>query len=101
VEDTALDDKGKPWLVIKPNSSDSINLLLAKASGEAQLEQIGYQSAGRVFLFLETDDLARDYQNYTQLGVKFIRKPQKYDYGEAGVFEGLYGNLMDLTQYKK
>lgn len=101
LEDTALNDQGKRWVVIKPYESNGMNLLLAKASGEAQLNQIGYQAGGRVFLFLETDDLDRDYQNYTKLDVKFIRKPQEYDYGKVAVFEDLYGNLWDLIQYHK
>lgn len=101
VEDTALNDQGKRWVVIKPNGSTGMNLLLAKASGEAQINQVGYQTGGRVFLFLETDDLDRDHKNYTVLGVKFTRKPQQYDYGKVAVFEDLYGNLWDLIQYKK
>lgn len=101
IEDTALDDQGKRWVVIKPYESNGMNLLLAKASGDAQLKQVGCQTGGRVFLFLETDDLERDYQNYTKLDVKFIRQPQEYDYGKVAVFEDLYGNLWDLIQYFK
>jgi catechol 2,3-dioxygenase-like lactoylglutathione lyase family enzyme len=101
VEDTALNNQGKRWVVIKPHGSNGMNLLLAKASGDAQSKQIGDQTGGRVFLFLETDYLDRDYQNYTKLGVKFIRKPQEHDYGKVAVFEDLYGNLWDLIQHHK
>lgn len=101
VEDTALNNQGKRWVVVKPYRSDGFNLLLAKAAGETQSKQIGHQTGGRVFLFLETDDLDRDHQNYSELGVKFIRQPQEHDYGKVAVFEDLYGNLWDLIQYYK
>jgi catechol 2,3-dioxygenase-like lactoylglutathione lyase family enzyme len=101
VEDTTLNTQGKRWVVIKPNGSAGMNLLLAKASSEAQLNQVGYQTGGRVFLFIETDDLDRDTQNYISLGVKFTRQPQQHEYGKVAVFEDLYGNLVDLIQYQQ
>jgi len=36
------------------------SLLLARAANDRQSAAIGEQSGGRVFLFLETDDFARD-----------------------------------------
>jgi catechol 2,3-dioxygenase-like lactoylglutathione lyase family enzyme len=59
VEDPTLDDRGKRWVAIKPNGSSGLNLLVEKASGEAQSKQIGHQTGGRVFFFLQTDDLAQ------------------------------------------
>lgn len=53
---------------------------------------------GRVFLFLYTDDFARDYQRYVQQGVRFVRAPKREPYGTVAVFEDLYGNLWDLLQ---
>ncbi|MFT6094888.1 MAG: catechol 2,3-dioxygenase-like lactoylglutathione lyase family enzyme [Pseudohongiellaceae bacterium] len=40
VEDTSLADERKCWLIIAPSGSRSVNPLLAKASGEAQLKLI-------------------------------------------------------------
>ena len=31
-------------------------------------------------------------------GIKFVRKPQKMDYGMVAVFEDLYGNMWDLLE---
>ena len=31
-------------------------------------------------------------------GIKFVRPPQKQDYGTVAVFKDLYGNLWDLLQ---
>ena len=62
-EDTALTD-GKRWVVVAPHGAAN-GLLLARAVGDRQCEAIGDQSGGRVFLFLGTDDFARDHLAYT------------------------------------
>jgi len=69
-EDTGLGD-GKRWVVVAPHGAAS-GLLLARAVGDRQRDAIGDQSGGRVFLFLQTDDFARDHLAYTQRGVRFI-----------------------------
>ena len=51
-----------------------------------------------MFLFLYTDDFARDYRNYKAKGVTFIREPRSEPYGTVAVFQDLYGNLWDLVQ---
>jgi len=75
-------------------------LLLAKAKNEAELASVGNQTGGRVFLFVETDDLARDYEALSARGVEFVRPPTEADFGSAAVFKDLYGNLFDLIQRK-
>ncbi len=62
-DDTALTD-GKRWVVVAPHGAAS-GLLLARAIGDRQRRAVGDQSGGRVFLFLETDDFARDHLAYT------------------------------------
>jgi catechol 2,3-dioxygenase-like lactoylglutathione lyase family enzyme len=54
--------------------------------------------AGRVFLFLHTDDFWRDYNAIREKGVKFIREPKEEEYGTVAVFEDLYGNKWDLLE---
>lgn len=76
-------------------------LLLAKASKPKQKSFIGNQTGGRVFLFLNTDDFWRDYNEMISLGIKFVREPKVAPYGTVAVFEDLYGNLWDLVQLKK
>lgn len=95
-EDTRLAD-GKRWVVVAPHGSAS-GLLLARAVGDRQRQAIGDQSGGRVFLFLETDDFARDHLAYTQRGVRFVETPRHEPYGTVAVFEDLYGNRWDLIE---
>lgn len=95
-EDTQLGD-GKRWVVIAPRGAAS-GLLLARAVGERQRNAIGDQSGGRVFLFLETDDFARDHLAYTHRGVRFVEEPRHEPYGIVAVFEDLYGNRWDLIE---
>jgi uncharacterized glyoxalase superfamily protein PhnB len=59
---------------------------------------VGNQAGGRVFLFLNTDDFWRDYNEMVASGIKFIRPPKEESYGTVAVFEDLYGNLWDLLQ---
>jgi catechol 2,3-dioxygenase-like lactoylglutathione lyase family enzyme len=97
VEDTLL-ATGKRWLVIAPPGSRSTSLLLARADNPEQVQLIGKQAAGRVFLFLHTDDFSRDYQLMQASDVKFLETPRRESYGTVAVFEDLYGNKWDLLQ---
>lgn len=97
VEDTALGE-GKRWVRVRPAGSAGACLLLAKAVGEAQVASIGNQTGGRVFLFLETDDLARDHAELVAKGVTFVREPREEAYGGVAVFCDRYGNLWDLIE---
>lgn len=95
-EDTPLGD-GKRWVVVAPHGAMS-GLLLARAVGERQRNAVGDQSGGRVFLFLETDDFARDHLTYKQRGVRFVEEARHEPYGIVAVFEDLYGNRWDLIE---
>jgi catechol 2,3-dioxygenase-like lactoylglutathione lyase family enzyme len=98
IEDTYLAAQNKRWVVIAPPGSNGTQLLLAKAAGEAQLQRIGDQTGGRVFLFLHTDDFCRDFEALRAKGVEFVREPRTESYGTVAVFRDLYGNLWDLLQ---
>jgi hypothetical protein len=49
-----------------------------------------------VFLFLHTDDFARDHAAWRARGVRFVEAPREEAYGTVAVFEDLYGNRWDL-----
>ena len=95
-EDRAL-SPSKRWVVVAPGD-DGQGLLLAKAADPRQAQAVGDQSGGRVFLFLETDDFARDHAEYLRRGVRFVEEPRHEAYGTVAVFEDLYGNRWDLLQ---
>ena len=99
VEDTVL-SATKRWVVVAPSDSKSCCLLLAKAANEEQESRVGNQTGGRVFLFLHTDDIRRDYERMLKENIRFIRTPTEEEYGTVAVFEDLYGNLWDLIQRK-
>jgi len=96
IEDTDMGG-GKRWVVVRPPGSSDAGLLLAQAVGE-QARVVGDQAGGRVFLFLETDDFARDWGRMTAAGVRFLEAPRHEPYGSVAVFEDLYGNRWDLIQ---
>lgn len=100
IEDSDMGD-GKRWVVVSPKNSSGTKLLLAKAKNEKQNAAIGNQCGGRVFLFLETDDFARDYQRMSDYGVAFCEQPRDEVYGKVVVFEDLYGNKWDLIERKR
>jgi uncharacterized glyoxalase superfamily protein PhnB len=102
LEDTAL-DKNKRWVVVTPvsGSIQGAALVLAVADTSTQRQAIGQQTGGRVSFFLATDDFWRDYNRYTEAGVKFIRQPEESEYGTVAVFEDLYGNPWDLIAHSK
>lgn len=91
---------GKRWVVVVAGERGA-RLLLAKASGEEQAARVGDQAAGRVFLFLETDDFARDHAAMVAAGVDFREEPRREAYGTVAVFADLYGNLWDLIEPRR
>jgi len=101
VEDSYQPEQDKRWVVIAPPGAPAgaTTLLLARASTPEQARFIGDQAGGRVFLFLATDDFARDHAAYTAAGVIWVRPPPTHDYGTVAVFEDLYGNRWDLVQF--
>jgi catechol 2,3-dioxygenase-like lactoylglutathione lyase family enzyme len=97
VEDTVLNET-KRWVVVSPPGSAGCSLLLARAASTEQKKAIGNQSGGRVFLFLHTDNFARDYQEMISRGIVFERPPAQEPYCTVAVFQDLYGNLWDLIE---
>jgi catechol 2,3-dioxygenase-like lactoylglutathione lyase family enzyme len=97
VEDTPVGD-AKRWVVVAPPGSREAALLLARAANDEQRAAIGKQGGGRVFLFLHTDDFARDYDAWRSRGVRFVEQPREEAYGRVAVFEDLYGNRWDLIE---
>lgn len=100
VEDTAIPEQDKRWVVIAPPGSSDSALLLARAVNAEQSSRIGNQTGGRVFLFLYTDDFWRDYDAYKANGIDFVREPREERYGTVAVFKDIYGNQWDLLQQK-
>jgi len=101
VEDRYQPEQDKRWVVIAPPGAPAggASLLLARAATPEQAGFIGNQSGGRVFLFLATDDFARDHAVMVAAGISFVREPATHDYGVVAVFADLYGNLWDLVQF--
>ena len=98
VEDSYQPEQDKRWVLVSPPGSTGTTILLARASKPEQEPFIGNQCGGRVFLFLQTDDFWRDYNEMFSRGIEFVREPKKEIYGTVAVFKDLYGNLWDLLQ---
>lgn len=90
-----LDQGRKRWVTVEP-SGGGVRLLLARAEGEAQRAAIGNQAGGRVFLFLQTDDFARDHAAMLAAGVTFEEAPRHEAYGSVAVWRDPFGNRWDL-----
>ena len=98
IEDTYVPEQDKRWVTIRPGQGEGTNLVLARASNDAQSAAIGNPTGGRVGFFLGTRDFERDYAAFVEAGIRFVRPPTQYDYGRVAVFEDLYGNLWDLLE---
>lgn len=99
VEDTDRGG-GKRWVLVAPPGAQTA-LLLARAATPEQEAAVGNQSGGRVFLFLQTDDFQRDYDEMRARGVRFTEEPRHEEYGTVAVFLDLYGNRWDLLQLRE
>jgi len=87
LEDT-VQSPTKRWVHVAPKGSQA-GILLAKAANEAQIQAVGNQTGGRVFLFLHTDDFERDYANLQKHGITIIRERSEEAYGTVAVFADL------------
>ena len=94
------EDRGgdKRWVRMAPAGNARFSLLLAKATTPRQEAAIGDQHGGRVGLFLQTDDFARDHARLSAFGARFEETPRNEDYGTVAVFRDLYGNRWDLIE---
>lgn len=97
LEDTPITAE-KRWVRVAPVGASGTCLLLARAADAAQAAGIGRQGAGRVWLFLHSDDFWRDYRGMQERGVHFCEVPREEAYGTVAVWEDLYGNRWDLLQ---
>lgn len=99
---TLVEDKvmsaTKRWVMVAPPGSTGTTILLAQASNDEQKSRVGNQTGGRVFLFLYTDDIERDYKNLLDKKVKIVRELESQPHGKVLVFADLYGNLWDLIE---
>jgi catechol 2,3-dioxygenase-like lactoylglutathione lyase family enzyme len=98
IEDCVVPEQNKRWVVIAPDAVSPARVLLARAVGPEQESRVGNQTGGRVFLFLHTDDVHRDFAVYSARGVTFVHPPSAAVFGTAAVFRDLYGNLWDLVE---
>ncbi len=101
VADEYQAEQDKRWVLVKPPGAPdgTASILLARATNPEQMNFIGNQAGGRVFLFLATDDFERDYAAFNARGVRFVRDPLKAAYGTVAVFEDIYGNRWDLVEF--
>jgi catechol 2,3-dioxygenase-like lactoylglutathione lyase family enzyme len=100
LEDTVLSDS-KRWVLIAPKGAKECSIVLAKAVDNEQKSRIGNQTGGRVFLFLYSDNLQRDYQTFLDNKVRIVQPPRNESYGSVFVFKDIYGNLWDMIEPKK
>jgi catechol 2,3-dioxygenase-like lactoylglutathione lyase family enzyme len=91
-------ENGKRWVRVGPADGRGASLLLARAATAEQRARIGDQTGGRVFLFLHTDDFARDHERMRARGARFVEAPRHEPYGTVAVFLDLYGNRWDLIE---
>lgn len=89
---------GKRWVVMASPGGNGAELLLAKAVNAEQSARVGDQTGGRVFLFLETDNLDAMRTRMEAAGVDFEEPTRCEAYGKVAVFNDLYGNRWDLIE---
>jgi catechol 2,3-dioxygenase-like lactoylglutathione lyase family enzyme len=92
-----IDQGRKRWITVQAPGGGP-QLVLARAENATQQSMIGNQGGGRVWLFLETDDFARDYAHMLAIGISFEEEPRHETYGIVAVWRDPFGNRWDLLQ---
>ncbi len=92
-----IDQDRKRWVTVEPPGG-GCRLVLARADTHEQTAAIGAQGAGRVWLFLETDDFATTAARLTTAGAVFEEPPRHEPYGTVAIWRDPFGNRWDLIQ---
>ncbi|MBC2835331.1 VOC family protein [Gemmobacter straminiformis] len=87
----------KRWVTVEPPAGGA-RLVLARAEGDGQQAAIGAQGGGRVWLFLTTDDIARDRARMQAADVVFEEPVRHEPYGKVCVWRDPFGNRWDLIE---
>ncbi|QFT54297.1 VOC family protein [Microbulbifer sp. THAF38] len=82
-----------------PQQKD-MGIWLLQASSNAQLEQVGRQTAGQPCAVIYTEDFENEYQRLRGNGVKFTKPRLSDSSAEFAHFEDLYGNEFVLVHLK-
>lgn len=90
-----IDQGHKRWVRVTPPGGGA-GFILAQPGDQTQAGLIGGQGGGRVWLFFQTDDFARDHARLRAAGVAFEEAPRHEPYGTVAVFADLFGNRWDL-----
>ncbi len=93
-----IDQGRKRWVTIEP--APGLRVVLARAEGEAQRAALATPMGGRVWLFLQSDDFARDAARITKAGGIFEEEPRHEPYGTVAVWRDPFGHRWDLIQPK-
>lgn len=92
-----IDHGHKRWVTVQPPGGGA-QLVLARADTKAQTAAIGNQAGGRVWLFMHTDDFARDHARMVDAGARFEDPPRHEPYGTVAVWRDPWGNRWDLIE---
>ncbi|OYU40308.1 MAG: extradiol dioxygenase [Pseudorhodobacter sp. PARRP1] len=92
-----IDQGDKRWVTVQP-AGGGVQIVLAQAVGARQQAAVGDQAGGRVWLFLHSDDFARDAARITAAGGVFEEAPRHEAYGTVAVWRDPWGNRWDLLQ---
>ena len=100
IEDTYQPEQDKRWVVVSPPGSQGTTLLLARASKPEQEPFVGNQTGGRVFLFLNTDDFWRDYNEMRSKGIKFVQGAEETRIWYGGGIRGFIWQSLGPARVK-
>lgn len=92
---------GIRWATVSPKNQPDIQLSFTLADDTTKFLAVGKQAPNSPLMFLETDDLKRDYTEMKARGVSFLSYPEEREWGTEVVFEDLYGNVFVLIQPPK
>ncbi len=91
---------GKRWVRLGAPGGRGSEILLSRAVDDRQRSSVGNQTGGRVLFFLQTDSFDADYARMRDQGVEFTEGPFDAEYGRVAVLKDLYGNRIDLIEFK-
>ena len=101
-------ENGFRWVTVGPRTQPDLELVLMEvkpgppmsAETAEQIKALLSKGAFGIGVF-ESDDVQRDYQEWSKQGVQFMQPPKEQFYGLEALVKDNSGNWFSLTQRKR
>lgn len=87
------------WLTLCLAEQKDFELVILKATSDAEKALVGKQAVNHPFIALESSDCYKDYEDLKSLGIEILEAPKSEPWGTSMSFKDNSGNLVYICQH--